>query len=170
MGNIWGSSRRRVLPPARKALGVSGQSLEKFLEIPFQNLRLRGKLYSAEGEGREWGVGSGVIGYGVFGAPRFSVQRLQNIYLKGCGTSGQKIGGPQQTPNPTTTDPTPHSRPSELTCSHSRWGVTKVGQCSEYCVACVSDVGLPSRHATGSHLKPLTSLPVNLIIHNNYFY
>ena len=31
-----------------------------------------------QAEGREWGVGSAVVEFGVFGAPRFSVQRSQN--------------------------------------------------------------------------------------------
>ena len=36
-------------------------------------------------EGREWGVGSVVVEFGVFGAPRFSVQRSQNTRFKGFG-------------------------------------------------------------------------------------
>ena len=34
-------------------------------------------------EGREWGVGSVVVEFGVLGAPRFSVQRSQNTCFKG---------------------------------------------------------------------------------------
>ena len=52
-------------------------------------------------EGREWGVGSVVVDFRVFGAPRFSVQRPK----------------PR---NSTTTDPTPHSRPSEYINNSSK--------------------------------------------------
>ena len=41
-----------------------------FLKYPFANL--------PKSEGREWGVASVVVGFGVFGAPQFSVQRSQN--------------------------------------------------------------------------------------------
>ena len=36
-------------------------------------------------EGREWGVGSVVVGFGVFGAPQFSVQRPENPFKQVFG-------------------------------------------------------------------------------------
>ena len=56
----------------------------------------------------------------VFGAPRFSVQRPENpsfeeiLLLKGFGAIwGKNLGHPKNA-DPTMTDPTPHSRPSDL--------------------------------------------------------
>ena len=49
----------------------------------------------------------------VFGAPRFSAQRLQNPCFEGFWSDlEQQIWGAQNA-DPTTTDPMPHSRPSE---------------------------------------------------------
>ena len=59
-------------------------------------------------------VGSVVVEFGVFGAPRFSVQRPQNTCFKGLWEVWTESRGAQKTPNSTTTDPTPHSRPSEV--------------------------------------------------------
>ena len=66
-------------------------------------------------EGRKWGVRSVVVGFGVFGAPRFSVQRSQNPLKIGIwGPLDGKSGRPPKTPKiPTTTDLTPHLRPSD---------------------------------------------------------
>ena len=55
-----------------------------------------------------------MVEFGVFGAPRFSVQRPQNTYFKGFWDLRTENRGAPKTPNSTTTDPTPHSRPSEL--------------------------------------------------------
>ena len=68
---------------------------------------------SESSEGQKWGVGSVVVEFGVFGAPRFSVQRSQNACFKGFGDHWTENRGAPKTPNSTTTDPTPHSRPSE---------------------------------------------------------
>ena len=47
-------------------------------------------------EGREWGVGSVVVGSAFLGAPRFSAQRPQNPYFEGFRSDvGQKSGAPQ---------------------------------------------------------------------------
>ena len=46
-----------------------------------------------------------------WGAPIFHPE-TKTLENKHVGTSGLKIGVPK-TPNPTTTDPTPHARPSE---------------------------------------------------------
>ena len=68
---------------------------------------------SKNSEGREWGVGSDVVDFRVFGAPRFSVQRSQNTYFKGFWGLWTEDRGAPKTQKSTTTDPTPHSRPSE---------------------------------------------------------
>ena len=49
-------------------------------------------------EGRKWEmVRPVVVEFGVFWAPRFSVQRCPNTnFLKSFGTSGRKIGAPQK--------------------------------------------------------------------------
>ena len=49
-------------------------------------------------EGRAWGVGSVVEGFGVFGAPRFSVQRSQNAYFKGFWDLWTENRGAPKTP------------------------------------------------------------------------
>ena len=59
------------------------------------------------------GVRSVVVEFGIFGAPRFSIQRSQNPLKVGIwGPLDGKRGTPK-TPNSTTTDLTPHLRPSE---------------------------------------------------------
>ena len=65
-------------------------------------------------EGREWGDGSVVVGFCVFGAPRFSVKRSQNTCFNGFGDLWSEIRCAAKTRNPTAVDPTPHSQPSEL--------------------------------------------------------
>ena len=68
-------------------------------------------------EGREWGVGSVVVEFAVFGAPWFSVQRSQNTYFKGFWDLWTENGGtPPKKPNPTTTDPTPRISPLVTWC------------------------------------------------------
>ena len=59
-------------------------------------------------EGREWGVGSVVVDFGVFGAPRFSVERSQNMCFKGFWNLWKENRGAPKTPNSTTMDQTPH--------------------------------------------------------------
>ena len=49
----------------------------------------------------------------IFGAPRFSIQRPQNTYFKGFWGLWTENRGAPKTPNSTTTDPNPHSRPCE---------------------------------------------------------
>ena len=46
-----------------------------------------------------------------WGAPISQSRSVKMLVLKGFRTSGRKIG--PKTPSPTTTDPTPHSRPSD---------------------------------------------------------
>ena len=47
-------------------------------------------------EGRKWGVRSVVVGFGVFGSPRFSVQRSPNTYfLRVLGPLDGKSGRPK---------------------------------------------------------------------------
>ena len=70
-------------------------SREKRQRIFWNNSRGYRSLPS-KSEGREWGVGSVVVEFGVFGAPRFSVQRSQNTCLiKGLGTPDGKSGRPK---------------------------------------------------------------------------
>ena len=57
-----------------------------------------------------------------FGAPRFSVQRPQNAYFKTFWDLWTENRCTPKTPNPTTTDPIPHSRPSP----EPRWDNSKV--------------------------------------------
>ena len=69
-------------------------------------------------EGREWGVGCVVVG-SAFWAPQIVFPKpLQTLRNKGLGASGLKIGAPQKRRfKSRTTDPTPHSQPSEFrTC------------------------------------------------------
>ena len=58
-------------------------------------------------EGREWGVGSVVLDFCVFGAPRFSVHRSPNSYLKGFWGLWAENRGAPKTRKSTMTDPTP---------------------------------------------------------------
>ena len=68
------------------------------------------RMASYLSEGRECVVGSVLVDFRVFGAPRFSVQRPQNTYSKGFGGLWTENRGAPKTRKPTTTDPTPHSR------------------------------------------------------------
>ena len=52
--------------------------------------------FGVSSEGREWGVGSVVVEFGVFGARRFSIRRSPNLENKCFGPSGLKIGAPQK--------------------------------------------------------------------------
>ena len=54
-----------------------------------------------------------MVGFGVSGAPRFSVQRSQNPIFKGFWDHWTENRGAPKTPNSTTTDLTPHLRPSD---------------------------------------------------------
>ena len=78
----------------------------------FWDLRLTLEIKGSEG--REWGIGSLVVGFHFFGAPRFSVQRPQITYFKGFGDLWTENRGAPKTRNPTLTDLTPHSWPSDL--------------------------------------------------------
>ena len=49
-----------------------------------------------------------------WGAPIFSPEVPKYLFFKRFRTSGRKNRGAPKTPNPTTTDLTPHLRPSEL--------------------------------------------------------
>ena len=64
-------------------------------------------------EGRECGVGSVVVDFRVFGAPRFSVQRPRDPLQSVVWDLWTENRGAPKTRNSTMTDPTPHSRPSE---------------------------------------------------------
>ena len=70
-------------------------------------------MNSEKSEGRKWGVRSVVVGSGVFGAPRFSVQRSEIPIFKGFWDLWTEKRGAPKTPKSTTTDLTPHLRPSE---------------------------------------------------------
>ena len=66
-------------------------------------------------EGREWGVGSVVVDFRVFGAPRFSVRAPKPFKISIWGLWTENRGAPK-TRKSTTTDPTPHFRPSDCCC------------------------------------------------------
>ena len=70
-------------------------------------------LIRIQSEGREWGVGSVVLDFRVFGAPQFSVQSPQNTYFKGFWGLWTENRGAPKTRKSSTTDPTPHPRPSD---------------------------------------------------------
>ena len=54
-------------------------------------------VYVPFSEGRKWGVRSVMVEFGVFGAPRFSVQRSKNPLKIGIwGPLDLKIGAPQK--------------------------------------------------------------------------
>ena len=72
-------------------------------------------------EGRKWGVRSVVVGFGVFGVPRFSVQRPQIPIFKEFWDLWTENRGAPKTPNSTTTDLTPHLRPSGLSQKLRPW-------------------------------------------------
>ena len=91
----------------------------------FEKPRRRGLSCSKKSEGREWGVRSVVVDFGVFGVPRFSVQRPPNPLNNYFGTSRLKIGAPQKRENQPRGIQPPHSRPSEervdlCACSFAR--------------------------------------------------
>ena len=90
---IW---RRRNHPHAQGKRGNSDQKLTDHGELEPPEFKSTVNLYNKRklrpwsefppqrnSEGREWGVGSVVVEFGVFGAPRFSVQRSQNTCFKG---------------------------------------------------------------------------------------
>ena len=72
---------------------------------PPKNLTSRRLAFKSEG--RKWGVRTVVVAFGVFGAPRFSVQRSPNTYLKGFWDLWTENRGAPKTPNATTTDLNP---------------------------------------------------------------
>ena len=76
-------------------------------------------------EGRKWGVRSVVVEFGVFGAPRFSVQRSQDPLKKVFGDLWTENWGAPKTPNSTTTDLTPLCGP--LRFRHFRAKNTPLG-------------------------------------------
>ena len=78
-----------------------------------RNANLGDSRESIRSEGRKWGVRSVVVGFGVFGAPRFSVQRSETPIFKGFGDLWTENRGAPKTPNSTATDLTPHLRPSD---------------------------------------------------------
>ena len=63
-----------------------------------------------------WSV---VVEFHVFGAPRFSVKRSQNTSFKGFWRLWTENRGAPKTRESTTTDPTPHSRLSDLSLQAS---------------------------------------------------
>ena len=74
---------------------------------------------SMTSEGRKWGVRSVVVEFGVFGAPQFSVHKSQNPLKEVFGDLWTENWGAPKTPNPTTTDLTPHLRPSDTLTTHT---------------------------------------------------
>ena len=60
-----------------------------------------------------WGVGSVVVESAFLGRPDFQSRGPQTLILKGFGAIWGKHRGRPKNADPTTTDPTPHSRPSE---------------------------------------------------------
>ena len=62
----------------KKQGGKEGQGILN-LARKFQSRRL--EFPTKNSEGRKWGVRSVMVGFGVFGAPRFSVQRSPNTYF-----------------------------------------------------------------------------------------
>ena len=87
---------------------------------PFGRYRYLGGINSQFNcsEGRKWGVRSVVVEFGVFGAPRFSVQKSQSPLEIGIWDLWTENRGAPKTPNPTMTDLTPHLRPSEFFSAH----------------------------------------------------
>ena len=73
-------------------------------------------------EGLEWGVGSVVVESAFWGRPDFQSRGLKTLTLKGFGAIwGKNLGRPKNA-DPTTTDPTPHSKPSDWTCYRDHLG------------------------------------------------
>ena len=66
-------------------------------------------------EGREWGVRSMVVESAFLGRPGLK-KGPKTLVLKGFGAIwGKDLGRPKNA-DPATTDPMPHSRPSDLNC------------------------------------------------------
>ena len=99
----------------------SRNSIQKSFARNLQPRKPRSNFFNPPGpldlmsEG-EWGVGSVVVEFRVFGAPRFSVQRSQNTYFKRFWDLWTESQGALKTGNSTTTDRTPHSWPSDIKC------------------------------------------------------
>ena len=107
--------KRRPTWPSKYCQQISDSSFASSLNSGmFFYKQQKLSLIDYQSEGREWGVGSVVVEFCVFGAPQFSVQSSQNTHFKGFG---ENRGAPK-TQKSTTTDPTPHSRPSESTVLH----------------------------------------------------
>ena len=122
--SAWNDFRARMVcrSPARRpgrSAFTSSFAAQKpsreVLQIAMRQRESRHSRWIFESEGRKWGVRSVVVGFGVFGgAPIFSPEVRKYLFLKGFRASGLKIGAPPKTPNSTTTDLTPHLRPSDL--------------------------------------------------------
>ena len=63
---------------------------------------------------RKWGVRSVVVEFGIFGAPDFQSKGPQIPIFKGFWGLWTENRGAPKAPNSTTTDLTPHLRPSAL--------------------------------------------------------
>ena len=86
----------------------------------------RNKVWS---EGREWGVGSVVVG-SAFGAPWiFAPRRSETLQNKGFQASGLQIGTPKNA-DPTTTDPPPH--PPVLRAVQTQTSCLRCRTCSRF--------------------------------------
>ena len=68
-----------------------------------------------------------VVGFGVFGAPRFSVQRPQSPLKQAFWDLWTENRGAPKTPNPSTTDPTPCSPLWYKINSAKTWCIAKRG-------------------------------------------
>ena len=69
-------------------------------------------------EGRKWGVGSVVVESAFLGRPDFQSRGPKTLILKVSERFGANIWGAPNA-DPTTTDPTPHVRPSDERCPKS---------------------------------------------------
>ena len=65
-----------------------------------------------------------MVGFRVFGAPRFSVLTSQHTYFKGLRDLWAENRGAPKMRNPTTTDPTPF-RPSDLSGTPLLWPLSR---------------------------------------------
>ena len=91
-------------------------------------IQWRGQGYSVnrrtmktESEGREWGVGSVVVECAFLGHPDFQSRGPPKpLFWRVSERFGAKIWGAPNA-DPTTTDPTPHSRPSVKKCYWIPW-------------------------------------------------
>ena len=88
----------------------------QFQLLQHKNLGPLSDLQQVFSEGRKWGVRSVVVGFGVFGVPRFSVQRSPTPIFKEFSGFWTENRGAPKTPNSTTTDLTPHLWPSDFCC------------------------------------------------------